>query len=77
VCETENFSVDESWLSPQPLATELQSQSGLPLKLAVQEKELIEAALSESGGQVFGRRGCQAGDSSINVRIEDCLVEDQ
>src|SRR5882762_8255956 len=77
VCETENFSVDESWLSPQPLATELQSQSGLSLKLAVQEKELIEAALSESGGQVFGRRGCQAGDSSINVRIEDCLVEDQ
>ena len=77
VCETENFSADESWLSPQPLAIELQSQSGLSLKLAAQEKELIEAALSESGGQVFGRRGCQAGDSSINVRIEDCLVEDQ
>jgi PAS domain S-box-containing protein len=60
VCETENFSVDESWLSAQPLATEPKSQPELPRKLAAQEKEMIEAALRESGGQVSGPRGAAA-----------------
>jgi formate hydrogenlyase transcriptional activator len=60
VCETENFSVDESWLSRQPLASGPKSQSGLSQKLAAQEKEMIEAALSESGGQVFGPSGAAA-----------------
>lgn len=57
MCESENFSVDESWLSPQPLATEPKSQPELPRKLAAQEKEMIEAALRESGGQVSGAAG--------------------
>jgi transcriptional regulator with GAF, ATPase, and Fis domain len=57
VCETENFTVDESWLSRQPLLTESKSQSALSKKFAAQEKEMIEAALSESGGQVFGPSG--------------------
>ncbi len=60
VCETENFSVDETWLSRQPLATESKSQFELSEKLAAQEKEMIEAALSESGGQVFGPSGAAA-----------------
>src|SRR5882762_11721292 len=60
VCETENFSVDDTWLSRQPLAAESKSQSGLSQKLAIQEKEMIEAALSESGGQVFGPSGAAA-----------------
>jgi transcriptional regulator with GAF, ATPase, and Fis domain len=60
VCETDNFSVDETWLSRQRLATESKSQSGLSQKLAAQEKEMIEAALSESGGQVFGPSGAAA-----------------
>jgi transcriptional regulator with GAF, ATPase, and Fis domain len=60
VCETDNFSVDESWLSRQRLATDSKSQSELSQKLAVQEKELIEAALDESGGQVFGPSGAAA-----------------
>jgi DNA-binding NtrC family response regulator len=60
VSDTENFSVDESWLSRQPLASGPKSQSGLSQKLAAQEKEMIEAALSESGGQVFGRSGAAA-----------------
>jgi formate hydrogenlyase transcriptional activator len=60
VCETDNFSVDETWLSRQPFATESKSQSGLSQKLAAQEKEMIEAALSESGGQVFGPSGAAA-----------------
>ncbi|HEX8878707.1 MAG TPA: PAS domain-containing protein [Candidatus Acidoferrum sp.] len=60
VCESENFSVDESWLSPQPLATEPKRQPELPRKLAAQEKEMIEAALRESGGQVSGPAGAAA-----------------
>jgi transcriptional regulator with GAF, ATPase, and Fis domain len=60
VCETENFSVDESWLSRQPHATEPKSSLDLSEKLAAQEKEMIEAALQESRGQVFGPSGAAA-----------------
>ena len=57
VCETETFSVDESWLSRKPPVTV--PTSGLePLrKLPSQEKEIIEAALRESGGRVYGPSG--------------------
>ncbi|HET8924281.1 MAG TPA: sigma 54-interacting transcriptional regulator, partial [Candidatus Acidoferrum sp.] len=57
VCETENFSVDESWLSRRPLATEPNSGLALTKKLPSQEKAVIEAALRESGGRVSGPSG--------------------
>ena len=60
VCETENFSVDESWLSRQPVATNAKAALDLSEQLAAQEKEWIEAALRESGGQVFGPSGAAA-----------------
>jgi len=60
VCETEVFSVDESWLSRQPLAVEAKSPLDLTEKLAAQEKEMIEAALRECGGRVFGPSGAAA-----------------
>jgi formate hydrogenlyase transcriptional activator len=60
VCDTENFSVDESWLSRQPRESETKSHLGLSRKLAAQEKEMIEAALRESGGRVSGRSGAAA-----------------
>jgi formate hydrogenlyase transcriptional activator len=60
VCETENFSVDESWLSRQPLASEPKSQPELARRLAAQEKEMIEVALRESGGRVSGPLGAAA-----------------
>jgi predicted ATPase len=60
VCETENFSVDESWLSRQPRATGSKSQFELSQKLASQEKDMIEAALRESGGRVSGPFGAAA-----------------
>ncbi|HET8921900.1 MAG TPA: PAS domain-containing protein, partial [Candidatus Acidoferrum sp.] len=60
VCETANFSVDESWLSRQPLASEPTSRLELSRKFAAQEKEMIEAALRESGGQVSGPSGAAA-----------------
>jgi transcriptional regulator with GAF, ATPase, and Fis domain len=60
VCETENFSVDESWLSRQPLATESKSPLELSERLAAQEKVMIEVALRESGGRVSGPSGAAA-----------------
>jgi transcriptional regulator with PAS, ATPase and Fis domain len=64
VCETENFSVDESWLSRQPRATEPNREIGLSKTLAAQEKAIIEAALNESGGRVYGPSGAAAKLSS-------------
>jgi PAS domain S-box-containing protein len=60
VCDTENFSVDESWLSRQPLATDPNRELGLFRKLPSQEKAIIEAALGESGGRVYGPSGAAA-----------------
>ena len=61
VCETENLSVDESWLSRQPHVTGPKSDyPGLSRKPAAQEKEIIEAALRESGGRVGGPSGAAA-----------------
>jgi DNA-binding NtrC family response regulator len=60
VCETENFSIDESWLSRQPCVTEPNKGLGHFKKLPSQEKEIIEAALNESGGRVYGPTGAAA-----------------
>jgi PAS domain S-box-containing protein len=60
VCETETFSVDESWLSRKPIAGGPTSQLELSQKLAAQEKQMIEAALRESGGRVSGPSGAAA-----------------
>jgi len=48
MCETDNFSLDKTWLAQQPLATEPTIPLDLSEKLAAQEKEMIEAALRES-----------------------------
>jgi len=60
MCETESFSVDKTWLAQQPLATEPKSPLDLSEKMAAQEKEMIEAALRESAGRVFGPSGAAA-----------------
>jgi formate hydrogenlyase transcriptional activator len=57
MCETENFSVDKTWLARQPLATEPKIPPDLSENLATQEKAMIEAALRESAGRVFGPSG--------------------
>jgi PAS domain S-box-containing protein len=57
VCETENFSVDESWLSQKLPESKAESQLDLSDKVAAQEKEMIEAALRECQGRVFGPSG--------------------
>jgi PAS domain S-box-containing protein len=60
VCETENLSVDESWLSRLAHVTRPQSDLGLSRKPAAQEKEIIEGALRESRGRVAGPSGAAA-----------------
>jgi transcriptional regulator with PAS, ATPase and Fis domain len=60
VCETENFSVDEGWLSWQSHVTGPESYLRLSRMSAAQEKEIIEAALRESGGRVSGPSGAAA-----------------
>jgi transcriptional regulator with GAF, ATPase, and Fis domain len=57
VCETETFSVDESWLSRRPSAADPARRPGLLKTPPSEEKAIIEAALSESGGQVYGPSG--------------------
>jgi PAS domain S-box-containing protein len=58
LCETEIFSIDESWLPQQPLlAGELKPQVELPRRLLVQEKNMIEAALKETRGRISGPTG--------------------
>jgi PAS domain S-box-containing protein len=60
VCETGTFAIDESWLSRRPVATEQSSQPDVLKRPPAQEKAMIEAALRESGGRVYGPSGAAA-----------------
>jgi len=61
LCETEIFSIDESWLpQPPPMIPEPKQQVELPRRLLVQEKEMIEEALKANRGRVFGPAGAAA-----------------
>ena len=60
MCETENLSLDETWLPQQPVASESKGQSEFSQKLAAREKEMVESALRESEGRVFGPSGAAA-----------------
>jgi transcriptional regulator with PAS, ATPase and Fis domain len=59
VCETENLSVDESWVG-RAASSHGRMVRPLSEKLAAQEKELIETALNESQGRVSGPSGAAA-----------------
>jgi DNA-binding NtrC family response regulator len=56
VCETDEFTVDDSWLS----APAVESGPGLSSSVADHEKAIIEDALRASGGRVFGPSGAAA-----------------
>jgi PAS domain S-box-containing protein len=63
LCETETFSIDESWLPQQPhpfLIAKPKNQIELPRRLEEQEKNMIEEALKASRGRVFGPTGAAA-----------------
>jgi len=79
VCETENFAVDGSWLSRQPGSTGSKSQLELSQKLASHEREMIEAALRESGGRVSGPSGAAAKlgipGSTLETKIRSLKID--
>ncbi len=59
VCESETFAVDESWLSPP--SEQSKESLALPFRISpLQEKEMIEAALAEARGRVYGPNGAAA-----------------
>ncbi len=57
VCDTDEFTVDESWLSAGPA---VESRQALSSTVAAHEKATIEEALHASGGRVFGPSGAAA-----------------
>jgi PAS domain S-box-containing protein len=57
VCDSDEFAVDESWLST---GRKLEGTGALSSKLSAYEKATIEEALRASGGQVFGPDGAAA-----------------
>jgi PAS domain S-box-containing protein len=59
VCDSENFTVDESWLSHQNVPSP-PGRSGLSEKLAAEEKGVIEGALAQTRGRVSGPYGAAA-----------------
>jgi formate hydrogenlyase transcriptional activator len=61
LCDSDIFAVDETWLkAQQPSVSRSNPVVPLSASLAGREKELIEAALAESGGRVSGRYGAAA-----------------
>jgi hypothetical protein len=72
-CVGDTFSIDETWLSSQaPFRTD--GSGPLPETLQDQEKEMIEAALAKSRGQVAGPRGAA---TALGIPRLDAGIEDQ
>jgi formate hydrogenlyase transcriptional activator len=57
LCETEIFSIDEAWLPMEQDSSEPKTQIELSRRISAQEKSMIETALKESRGRVFGPYG--------------------
>lgn len=74
LCDSESFSVDDSWLS-----TAQRSSRPLAQELTSQEKELIEAALAECKGRVSGPAGAAAKlgmpPSTLDSKIRALKIE--
>src|SRR6201991_2027723 len=56
VCDTDEFTIDESWLSAAPA----RDSRVLSSSLAGHERKVIEEALQASGGRVYGPAGAAA-----------------
>jgi transcriptional regulator with GAF, ATPase, and Fis domain len=80
ICDSENLSIDESWLRGRALSADAHSQP-LSDRLAAQEKEMIEAALGESKGRVSGPSGAAAKlgipQSTLDSRIKSLKINKQ
>jgi formate hydrogenlyase transcriptional activator len=76
VCESDEFTVDESWLSTRPA---IDGQLKLSSALVAQEKTIIEDALRATGGRVYGPSGAAARlgipRSTLESRIRALEIE--
>jgi transcriptional regulator with GAF, ATPase, and Fis domain len=79
LCESDIFSIDESWLSSTLPATESKRHLELPRRLEAQEKNMIEEALKASRGRVFGPTGAAAklgiARSTLESRIKSLKID--
>jgi DNA-binding NtrC family response regulator len=78
ISDSENLTVDESWLArTEPVA--VAPAQPLSEKLAAQEREMIEAALAESSGRVSGPRGAAAKlgipQSTLDSKIKSLKID--
>jgi transcriptional regulator with GAF, ATPase, and Fis domain len=73
VCDTENFSVDESWLTAQS------ARSALTERVSAEEKAIIEEALFQARGRVSGPQGAAAKlgvpPSTLESRIKALKID--
>jgi transcriptional regulator with GAF, ATPase, and Fis domain len=80
ISDSENLSVDETWLGRRALPADSPRQP-LSEKLAVQEREIIEAALAESNGKVSGPSGAAARlgipQSTLDSKIKSLKINKQ
>jgi transcriptional regulator with PAS, ATPase and Fis domain len=78
VCDSENLSIDESWVGRGSRLGPALAQP-LSQRLASQEKELIEAALAESNGKVSGPLGAAARlgipQSTLDSKIKSLKID--
>ena len=78
VCDTEYFSVDESWLSAETLPLQSAS-SALPERVSAEERAAIEEALSQTRGRVSGPHGAAAKlcvpPSTLESRIKALKID--
>jgi transcriptional regulator of acetoin/glycerol metabolism len=59
VCETDEFTIDKSWLSNEPMLTRSADQTSIETPVPG-ERDLIEAALAQTRGKVSGLSGAAA-----------------
>jgi transcriptional regulator with GAF, ATPase, and Fis domain len=80
VSDSENLSVDETWLTRRALPAD-SAMHPLSEKLAAHEKEMIEAALAESKGRVSGPLGAAAKlgipQSTLDSKIKSLKINKQ
>jgi len=79
--ETEDFSVDESWLSSPSTAVSTNGKRPLTQRLESQQKQMIEAALTECNRRVSGPSGAavklgKVGHSTLHSGIENSSAQD-
>ncbi len=78
ISDSESLQIDESWLGKRAATTDSQSQP-LSERLATQEREIIEAALTESRGRVSGPSGAAARlgipQSTLDSKIKSLKID--